>query len=220
MEELVTATVRGVAQGSLYALLGLGFVIVYKGTRVVNFAQPVLMILGAYFPSAFAVDRGVPFPLAALAAIAATALVAIAVERIAMRPMVGQPPFAAAMVTVGVFLALQVVAGDLIGLEQRQVGDPWGLDQSTIAGVSVFHNDVARIAIAIAVVGALGAFFKYSRWGLAIRATAFSQETSLAQGVPVGRMFALSWALAGMLAAIAGMLVGTGGGGIGQSTPP
>jgi branched-chain amino acid transport system permease protein len=218
MEEFLTATVRGTGQGSLYALLGLGFVIVYKGTRVVNFAQPVLMILGAYFTSAFAVDRGVPFALAVLLAIAATALVGMAVERIAMRPMVGEPPFAAAMVTVGVFLALQVVAGDLIGLEQRQVGDPWGLEQSVVAGVTIFHNDLARIAIAIAVVVALGAFFKYTRWGLGMRATALSQESALAQGVPVGRMFGLSWALAGGLAAIAGMMVGTGGAGFDQTT--
>ena len=218
MEELLTATVGGVAQGSLYALLGLGFVIVYKGTRVVNFAQPVLMILGAYFTSAFAVDRGVPFPLAALAAIAVTALVAIVVERVAMRPMVGKPPFAAATVTVGIFLALQVVAGDLIGLEQRQVGDPWGLDKSRVAGATVFHSDIASIVIAALVVLGLGAFFKYTHWGLAMRATAFSQETALAQGVPVGRMFSLSWALAGGLGAIAGMLVATGGAGFDQTT--
>jgi branched-chain amino acid transport system permease protein len=218
VEQLLDATVRGVAQGSLYALLGLGFVIVYKGTRVVNFAQPVLMILGAYFTSAFAVDRGFPFPLAVLAAIAVTALVAIVIERVAMRPMVGKPPFAAAVVTVGVFLALDVVAGDLIGLEQRQVGDPWGLDKSSLAGVTVFHNDLARIAIAVVVVASVGAFFKYTRWGLGMRATALSQETALAQGVPVGRMFSLSWALAGGLAAIAGMLVGTGGAGFDQTT--
>src|SRR5918994_1211756 len=160
MEELLTASVGGVAQGSLYALLGLGVVI---------FAQPVLMILGAYFTSAFAVDRGLPFPLAALSAIAVTALVATVVERVAMRPMVGKPPFASAMVTVGIFLALQVVAGDLIGLEQRQVGDPWGLDKSSVAGVTVFHSDLASIAIAVVVVLSLGAFFKYTRWGLAMR---------------------------------------------------
>jgi branched-chain amino acid transport system permease protein len=218
VEEFLTATVRGISQGSLYALLGLGFVIVYKGTRVVNFAQPVLMILGAYFTSAFAVDRGVPFPVAVLMAIAATALLAMAVERVAMRPMVGEAPFAAAMVTVGVFLVLQVVAGDLIGLEQRQVGDPWGLDKSSIGGIDVFHNDIARIIIAVAVVIALGAFFKYTRWGLGMRATAISQETALAQGVPVGRMFSLSWAMAGGLGAIAGMLVGTGGAGFDQTT--
>jgi branched-chain amino acid transport system permease protein len=218
MDEFLTSTFQGIAQGSLYALLGLGFVIVYKGTRVVNFAQPVLMILGAYFTSAFAIDRGVPFPLAVLAAIAVTALLAVIVERVAMRPMVAKPPFAAAMVTVGIFLTLQVVAGDLIGLEQRQVGDPWGLDKSTLAGVTVFHSDIATIAIAVVVVLALGAFFMRTPWGLAMRATAFSQETALAQGVPVGRMFSLSWAFAGGLGAIAGMLVATGGAGFDQTT--
>jgi branched-chain amino acid transport system permease protein len=218
MEELASSTVRGVGQGSLYALLGLGFVIVFKGTRVVNFAQPVLMILGAYFTSAFAVDSGVPFGLAVVLAVAATALLGIVIERIAMRPMIGEPPFSAAMVTVGVFFVLQVIAADLIGLEQRQVGDPWGLDRSHIAGITVFHTDIARIAIAAAVVAGLAAFFKYTRWGLAMRATAFNQETALAQGVPVGRMFGLSWALAGALGALAGMLVGLGGAGFDQTT--
>lgn len=218
MEELLESTVRGVGQGSLYALLGLGFVIVYKTTRVVNFAQPVLMILGAYFTSALAVDRGLPFWVAVVLAVTATALLAALIERIAMRPMVGEPPFSAAMVTVGVFFVLQVIAADLIGVQQRQVGDPWGLDRTDIGGVTVFHTDIARIAIAAAVVVALAVFFKSTRWGLAMRATAFSQETALAQGVPVGRMFALSWALAGALGAIAGMLVGTGGAGFDQTT--
>lgn len=218
MEELASSTVRGVAQGSLYALLGLGFVIVFKGTRVINFAQPVLMILGAYFTSAFAIDLGVPFAPAVLMAIAATALVAVAIERVALRPMIGEPPFSAAMVTVGAFFVLQVIAADLIGLGQRQVGDPWGLDRSRIAGVTVFHTDIARIVIAAAVVAVLAAFFKYTRWGLAMRATAFSQEIALAQGVPVGHMFSLSWALAGALGAVAGMLVGLGGAGFDQTT--
>ena len=218
MEEFLTSTVRGVAQGSLYALLGLGFVIVYKSTRVVNFAQPVLMILGAYFTSAFAVDQGLPFPIAVLLAIIVTALIAAAVERVAMRPMVGEPPFSAAMVTVGVFFVLQTIAADLIGSGQRGVGDPWGLDKFEVAGVTVFESDVARIVIAAVAVVALAVFFKYSRWGLAMRATSFSQETALAQGVPVGRMFGLSWILAGILGAIAGMLVGTGGADFDQTT--
>jgi branched-chain amino acid transport system permease protein len=218
VEELASSTVRGVGQGSLYTLLGLGFVIVFKGTRVINFAQPVLMILGAYFCSAFAVDHGVPFALAVLLAVAATAALGLVIERIAMRPMIGEPPFSAAMVTVGVFFVLQVIADDLIGVEPRQIGDPWGLDRSRIAGVTVFHSDIARIAVAVATVAALAAFFKYTRWGLAMRATAFQQETALAQGVPVGHMFGLSWALAGALAALAGMLVCLGSGGFDQTT--
>jgi branched-chain amino acid transport system permease protein len=218
MEEIVTAAIRGLSQGSVYALLGLGFVIVYTGTGVVSFAQPVLMILGAYLASALAVDAGVPFVVAVPLAILGSALIGALIERVAMRPMVGQPVFAATMVTVGIFIALQVFAADLIGSGQRSVGDPWGLDRFDFDGVTVFHTDVAKILIAALAVAGLSVFFKRTRWGLAMRATAFSQETALAQGVPVGRMFALSWALAGGLAAIAGVLVGTGGAGFDQST--
>lgn len=218
MEEFVTAAVRGLSQGSLYALLGLGFVIIYTGTGVVSFVQPVLMILGAYLASAFAVDSGVPFALAVLVAIAGGALIAMVIERLTLRPMVGEPVFSAAMVTVGLFITLQVVAADLIGNGQRSVGDPWGLDRFDVGGVTIFHTDVAKVVIAALAVAGLTAFFRYTRWGLAMRATAFSQETALAQGIPVGRMFAMSWAIAGGLAAIAGVLVGTGGAGFDQST--
>jgi branched-chain amino acid transport system permease protein len=218
MEEFFSGGVRGVGQGSLYALLGLGFVIVFKSTRVVNFAQPVLMILGAYFTSAFAVDQGLPFGVAVVISVALAAAVAGLIERIAMRPMVGEPPFSAAMVTIGVFFVLQVIAADLIGLEQRQIGDPFALDRWEVAGVTIFHVDAARIITAASVVAALAVFFKYSRIGLAMRATSFSQETALAQGVPVGRMMGLSWILAGALGALAGTLVGTGGAGFDQTT--
>lgn len=218
MEEALSAAVRGVGQGSLYALLGLGFVIVFKSTRVVNFAQPVLMILGAYFTSVLAVDQGVPFGLAVVLSVLATALVGALIERSVMRPMVGEPPFSAAMVTVGVFFVLQVIAADLVGLEQRQVGDPFGLNRSVIGGVAIFHADVARMVAAGVVVLALAVFFKRSRHGLAMRATSFSQETALAQGVPVGRMFSLAWMLAGALGALAGTLVATAGAGFDQTT--
>jgi branched-chain amino acid transport system permease protein len=211
VEEFFAAAVRGLGQGSLYALLGVSFVIVFKASGVVNFAQPALMILGAYFTSSLAVDKGFPFALAILAAVVVTVLVAAAAERIAMRPMVGEPVFSAAMVTVGVFFVLQVIAGDLIGTEQRQIGDPWGLDRFDVAGITVFERDVARVLIGGVCIAAVGAFFKRTRWGLAMRATAFNQETALAQGVPVGRMFSLAWILAGALGAIAGVLVGLGG---------
>ena len=135
-----------------------------------------------------------------------------------MRPMVGEPVFSTAMVTVGVFFVLQVIAADLIGPSQRGVGDPWGLDRFEVLGITVTEADAARIVIGALSVAALAVFFKYSRWGLAMRATSFSQETALAQGVPVGQMFGLAWILAGALGALAGMLVGTGGADFDQNT--
>lgn len=218
MEQLLSATVRGLAQGSLYTLLGLGFVIIYKGTRVVNFAQPVLMIFGAYFASYFVITVGLSFWLGVVAAVLVTAAIAAVTERVALRPMVGEQPFSAAMVTVGVLIALQVVANDLIGLDLRQLGDPWGLSQFRPGGVAIFHRDLAALVITAAVVAAMAAFFKLSRVGLALRAAAFDQEAALAQGVPVGRMFGISWAISGGLASLAGLLVGAGGAGIDQNT--
>jgi branched-chain amino acid transport system permease protein len=218
LEELLTSTVRGLAQGSLYTLLGLGFVIVYRGTGIVNFAQPALMILGAYWTSYFAVTVGIGFWLALLLAVVVTALIGAAVERVALRPMIGEPVFSATMVTVGVFIVLQVVASDLIGLEERQVGHPWGLERIEIGGVVIFHADIAKLVITTIVVAVLGLFLKRSRLGLAMRASAANQETSLALGVPAGRMFGLAWAISGALAAIAGTLVATGGAGFTPST--
>src|ERR671915_1169912 len=220
MDQFLGSSFRGLAQGSLYALLGLGFVIIYKSTRVVNFAQPALMIFGAYWTSYMVVVLGLGFWIGLALAVLLTALIGAAVERIALRPMVGEPVFSATMVTVGVFIVLQVIAGDLIGLELRQVGHPWGLERTEVAGVVVFHSDLAKLAVTATVVALLWLFLRHSRLGLAMRATAASQETALALGVPAGRMFGLAWAISGALAAVAGMLVATGGGGLRPGPPP
>src|SRR5918992_2752179 len=207
MDQFLGSSFRGLAQGSLYALLGLGFVIIYKSTRVVNFAQPALMILGAYWTSYLVVVLGLGFWIGLALAVLLTAVIGAVVERIALRPMVGEPVFSATMVTVGVFIVLQVVTSDLIGLELRQVGHPWGLERTRLGGITIFHTDLAKVAITALAVTLLALFFKYTKWGLAMRATSFNQETALAQGVPVGRMFGLSWVLSGALAAVAGVLV-------------
>lgn len=211
METLIESIMRGLGQGSVYAMLGLGFVIVYKGTEVVNFAQPALMILGAFFVSWFTFDVGVPFFAAVPLAMLAAALLGASIERIALRPMVGEPVFSAAMVTVGVFFALLTVATRLIGTDIRRTGDPWGLETIMIGDVRLFQVDIAKLVVGVLAFLVVGAYFKYSRSGLAIRATASDQETALAQGVKVGRMFGLSWALAGALGALAGAFIGAGG---------
>lgn len=214
MELLAPALVRGLGIGSTYALLAVGFVIIYRATDVVNFAQPGLMILGAYFVSRFVHGAGLPFPIAVLAAMVTMAVIAALIERVALRPMVGEPPFAAAMVTVGLFIVLFIAAFRLIGTNLITVGDPWGLERMTVAGVTFFQSDLAKIVVSLTAIAAIGVFLKRSRAGLAMRATALDQEVALAQGINVGRMFGLSWAISGALAALAGMLIGTGAGGV------
>jgi len=218
MEILLPSIVRVVGIGSTYALLAVAFVVIYRATQVINFAQPALMILGAYFTSLFVVSLGFPFPVGVIAAMVVLAGVGAATERIAMRPLVGQPVFSAAMVTVGVFIVLTMVANRLIGPNILTVGDPWGLQRVEVAGYPVFQIDIAKAVISLSAIAIVGVLLKRSRIGLAMRATSLDQETALAQGVNVGRMFSLAWAISAALAALAGMLIGTGAGGIEATT--
>ncbi|GAA0432261.1 branched-chain amino acid ABC transporter permease [Acrocarpospora corrugata] len=207
---MIETLVRGLGNGSVYALLALGFVIIYKATRVISFAQPAFMIAGAVAVSYLAELTG--FYLAVLCAALLVAGIALVIERIAIRPMVGRPVFVIAIISLGIDVVVRVVANGFIGTDVRQVGDPWGFSLVTVAGVAVQQRWIAMFLTAAVLVGLLFLFFRHTRYGLAMRAAAYDQETALAQGVSVGMVFALSWGLAGGLAAIAGTFVGTGQG--------
>lgn len=218
MTRFLQSTVAGLGLGTIYTLLGLGFVIIYKSMSVINFAQPALMAFGAWWVIYFGRIIGLGFVPALVIAVALTALMGLLIERIAIRPMIGEPVFAIAILTIGIDIVLRIMLNDLIGLQVRSLGDPWGLKTWTIGGVVVQQRFLARIVIGAAVVAALMVFFRSTRIGLAMRATAFDQEAAMVQGVSVGTVFALSWAIAGGLAAVAGTLLGAGGG-IDQQTP-
>ncbi|NRQ39593.1 branched-chain amino acid ABC transporter permease [Nonomuraea sp. NN258] len=210
MMGLLESIIRGLGNGSVYALLALGFVIIYKATRVISFAQPALMLAGAVAVSYLAEPLG--FYPAVLAAALLIAAVALGIERVAIRPMVGRPVFVVAIITLGIDVVVRVVVNGFIGRDVRQVGDPWGFGQVTLGPLVVQQRWLAMLLVTAVLVGLLFAFFRFTRYGLAMRAAAFDQETALAQGISVGTVFALSWGLAGFLAAIAGMFVGTGQG--------
>jgi branched-chain amino acid transport system permease protein len=209
MSDAVQMLSRGLGLGSVYALLALGFVIIYKSTRVISFAQPAFMLTGAVIVTYLAGPVGflLAVPLAALG----TAVLALGVERVAIRPMVGRPSFAVAIITIGVDVVVRVVANGFIGIQLRPIGDPWGLRSVNILGVNVGQRDVAIVLTTAVLVALLFAFFRFTRMGLAMRAAAYDQEAALAQGVSVGAVFALSWAMAGGLAAIGGTFAAVGG---------
>ncbi len=209
MTEALEILSRGLGLGSVYALLALGFVIIYKSTRVISFAQPAFMLAGAVMVSYLAGPVGfyIAVPLAALG----TAALALGVERVAVRPMVGRPAFAVAIITLGVDVLIRVVAIGFIGIDIRQVGDPWGLDSVTILGAAMQQRHLAMIATTTVLVTVLFLFFRYTRMGLAMRAAAYDQEAALANGVSVSAVFAVSWAIAGALAAFGGAFAAAGG---------
>ena len=201
----------------MYALIAVSFVVIYRATGVLNFAQPGLLILGTYFASWFAVDAGLPFAASVPLAMAVVALIAVLAERVAIRPMVGRPVFSTALVTVGLFTVLLIIAFRLFDSKPRTVEDPWQLDTFCLVqgegqcAVQVFHNTVGRFVISMVVLAALGWWLTRSRVGVAMRATSLDQEVAMAQGIDVGRMFSLSWGLGGALAALGGVLLAANG---------
>ncbi len=214
MTVFLQASFEGLALGAVYSLVAIGFVLIYKATDVLSFSQPALAVVGAGAISALAVDRGINFWIALIIALIATGLLGSLLERIFLRPMVGEPVFSVAILTLGLDIILRTVLDNWIGVNPRYMGDPivsWGQTGSIIAGGVVFKfHEMGALLTAVLAVIFLGYFFKVSKYGIAMRATSLDQEASLAQGINVGRIFGLVWFIGGILAAFAGFFI-TGG---------
>jgi branched-chain amino acid transport system permease protein len=208
--QFLQALVNGVSLAAIYAMVALGFVIIYKSTQVVNFAQPALLLLGGFWVVLFSTALELNFFVAVGIAALLSAATGIAVERVFLRPMVGKPIFAVATMTIGINTVLTILALAGLGVDIRQLGDPWGLDVIRVVAVTISQRQIAAVIAAVILISALLIFFNYSRMGLAMRATAFDQEVALTQGVSVAWVFALSWALAAVLAMFGGVFVGAG----------
>jgi len=202
------SVVRGLGTGSIYALLALGFVIIYKSSRVISFAQPSFMMAGALMVSYW--DTAVGFWPALGLAVVATALIALVLERLAVRPMIGRPVFTIAIITLGIDIVVRTVTSSYI-LDERTVDDSWGLKTTKLVGLVVQQRHLAILAATTVLVTLLFLFFRFTRLGLAMRAASEDQEAAMAQGVSVGAVFGSSWALAGALAAVGGTFAAIGG---------
>jgi branched-chain amino acid transport system permease protein len=198
------------ALGSRYALVALGFVLAYASTRVINFAHAGFVLLGAYLAYDARQTWGLPFPVAVAVAIAGVALVGMAVERLLIRRLQGERPWVASIATVGVLIILNQVVPRVWGFTQLDMGDPWGIDGFELGGVVILHKDAWAIALGAGAVAGFFFFLRRTRYGLAFRAAAIDREAAAAQGIPLGRVHALAWALGGASAGLAGALIGAG----------
>ena len=214
MTVFLQASFEGLALGAVYSLVAIGFVLIYKAMDVLSFAQPALAVVGAGIISGLAVDRGINFWIAFIAALIASGLLGALLERTFLRPMVGEPVFSVAILTIGLDIILRTVLDNWIGVNPRFMGDPivtWGQTGSiTFSGLVFKFQELGALMTAVLSVIFLGYFFKASKYGLAMKATSFDQEASLAQGINVGRVFGLVWFIGGILAAFAGFFI-TGG---------
>jgi branched-chain amino acid transport system permease protein len=199
------AALASAALGGIYALTAFGFVIIYRATRVFNFAQGVMMALGAYFLYVTSVTLDLPFWPALLCACVVSAALGTVIYFLFMRPMNTHPIFATIIVTMGVSIFLAGVIGVIWGASDRYITLPitgvqnWG-------EVPISNYSLTVIGISLGVCFALMLFFKYSRTGLQMRATAENNLLASQRGISSNRILAVTWLLAGLTAGLAGML--------------
>lgn len=207
MDVFVQLTVAGLSDGAILALAALGFVIVYKASGVINFAQGQFLLIGAYLVLAATVDWGLHWVLAVVVAIVAAAFLGTLVERVMLRPLVGQSAISVIMVTVGLTYVLSGAVLAIWGATPRALPAFIPTGSVEIFGTSVGKARLWTIGVVVVVLVAFTLFFRYSRRGIAMRAVADDQQAALAMGISVRRVFALAWALAGATAVAGGMLL-------------
>ncbi|MFO1039710.1 MAG: branched-chain amino acid ABC transporter permease [Geminicoccaceae bacterium] len=203
----IEVLVGGLLSGVMYSLVAIGFVLIYKTSGVLNFAQGAMLLFAALtFVSL--VEHGVPFWLAIAATLAAMAVLGIGIERAVLRPLVNQPPITLFMATLGLSYVIEGVAQLAWGTQVH--GLELGIDDTPleISGVFVSQFDLFAAAVAATMVLGLSAFFRYTRVGLAFRAVADDQLAALAVGLRLPRIWAIVWTAAGVVALVAGLLWG------------
>ncbi len=207
MNDFLQLLAQGIALGAMYGVTALGFVIIYKATGVINFAHGELLLLGAYLVYAFRNQAGLPFIVAVPGAMAAMALAGWAIERGILRRMVGRPTFAVVMITIGLGIVIRQATTAVWGFDDLIVGDPWGTSRVALGEIQVNAVSLAALATAVLLFAGFLAFFRFSKAGVAMRATAIDPEAALAVGIPVHSVNAWSWMLAGAAATVAGVFL-------------
>ena len=207
--QVIQLVISGIAQGCIYGLIALGFVLIYKATETVSFAQGELMMLGAFGGLACMTMLGFPFWIAVPASILALGLFGVALERVVIRPILGQPAFSIVMLTIGIgYVARGLVTMiPAIGTETHTLPVPYK-DQVWKLGTLVLNVEQMVVIASTAVLCAgLFAMFRYSKIGIAMQASSQNQLAAYYMGIPVKSLNGLVWGLAAGVAAVAGLLL-------------
>jgi len=200
--------ISGLVVGSIYSLVALGFVIIYKATKVVNFAQGELVMVGAYVCFALTVQARVPFLAAFFMTLAFSFILGIVIERLILRPMIGEPIISVIMVTIGLSSVLKSLVQLFWGTQIQVFPPVLPQEPVMIAGLPVAPVYLAAFVLSVILFLIFSAFFKYSRLGISMRATAFDQQAAASMGIGIKNIFALSWCIAAMVSSIGGVILG------------
>ena len=207
--QVLQLLISGIAQGCIYGLIALGFVLIYKATETVSFAQGELMMLGAFGGLAGMTMLGFPFWLAVLSSIIAMAVFGVLLERLVIRPILGQPAFSIVMLTIGIgYVArglITMIPG--IGTETHTLPVPYKDQIWRVGGLVLNVEQMAVIGVTAVLCALLFALFRYSKLGIAMQASSQNQLAAYYMGIPVKRLNGIAWGLAAAVAAVAGLLL-------------
>jgi len=200
--------VNGLIVGALYGVVAMSFVLIYKASQVVNFAQGEFLLVGAWACWWLITSMQLPFWLAFPVCLAFMTVFGIVLQVVVLRPLIGEPVISVIMATVGLSIFFQALMKWMFGVFAQPFPQVFGADRLEILGLEV--KSVYLLSLGLSVVIMLGFwwFFTYSKHGLAMRATAFDQQVAQSLGVSVPRVFAMSWAISAVVSAVAGVVVG------------
>ena len=204
--EFLQVLITGLGQGCLYGLIALGFVLIYKATEIVNFAQGDLLMLGAFFAVTYVGIFDLPYWLAFLLTIVSMAVFGYLLDMLVIRSMIGESQFSVIILTISIGFILRSVAGGIWGSDILSLEAPYSGEMADIAGLGIRQEDLVVIAGTIVLSLVLYLFFKYSSLGIAMQAASQNQLAAYYMGIPVKRVFSLIWAISALVAAVAGIL--------------
>lgn len=207
MTTVIQNIVGGLSAGSLYALVAVGLVTVFKATGIINFAQGDMAMLATFVAFMALTQSQIGYWGALLVGLLFAALLGAGLERVFMRPLLNAPHVSQVMVTIGVGMILNGLAGIQWGYEPSGFPAPIGGHPLVVAGIAISKDNIVILALAVLVMVVLFAFYRYTRTGVALRATAQNLVAARLMGIPVGTVFAVSWAVAALLSGLAGMLI-------------
>jgi branched-chain amino acid transport system permease protein len=208
MTEFINLTLSGISTGAIYAAVALALVLSWRATRIVNFAQGAMLMFTTFLAS-IVIEAGNPYWVGLVVALSSGLLLGAVVERVLVRRVESAPPLNAVIVTLGLLVLLEAAAGMIWGNTPRSFPAAFSIQGFKVGGTRLLFspNDLFIVLVVLAVAGGLALLFRTTTLGLRMRAAAFAPEVARLQGVRVGRMFTIGWALAALVGSLAGVLV-------------
>ena len=199
---------EGIVIGSIYALLGLGFVIIYKASGIFNFAIGSLAAFDAMLFWQLTSPFGIPAWIAAFLVIGISVVLGFLIELICLRPLIGQPILSAILMTLGISIGISSLTTLIWSGSVYQFKPYFGLEPVRFGGISISQARLFTFIITVVVFGIVGFWMKYSKSSLSIRAVSEDQQAALSKGINVSNVFGLTWAMGWVISGIAGVLLG------------